>query len=188
VAAGLALAAGADPASFARAFATFELPFKRLSLRGEAAGIPVIDDFAHHPTAIAATIDAVRQRYPGRRLVALFEAQSNTARRRVFQEGFARALGRADRVYFKKSLDKASDPLPADQRLDLSQLCQSIVDGGVPATVIPEVGDLAAAVAADARPGQDVVLAMSGRDFEGVHGLILKALEATLGGSETPAE
>lgn len=178
VAAGLAFAAGADPTTFADAFRSFRLPYKRLTLRGEAAGIPVIDDFAHHPTAIAATIDAVRQRYPGRRLVALFEAQSNTARRRVFQDGFGDALARADRVYFKKSLEKASDPLPPDQRLDLAELCLSLERRGVNATVVPEVADLADAVVADARPGRDVVLVMSGRDFEGVHQLLLTGLKA----------
>ncbi len=175
VAAALAYAAGADPSTFAGAFATFQLPFKRLTLRGEAAGIPVIDDFAHHPTAIAATLDAVRQRYPERRLVALFEAQSNTARRKVFQDGFGEALARADAVYFKKSLEKTSDPLPADQRLDLNELCEKLRARGVPATVIPEVADLAAAVIADARPN-DVILVMSGRNFEGVHDLLLAGL------------
>lgn len=190
VAAGLALAAGADPATFPAAFASFVAPLKRLSLVGEAAGIPVIDDFAHHPSAIAATIDAVRQRYPGRRLVALFEAQSNTARRKVFQRGFAEALARADRVWFKRSLDKASDPLPPDARLDLAELCESLVARGVTATLVPEVTALADAVVADARPGEDVLLVMSGRDFEGVHRRLLDGLAslAAPGPSETPAE
>jgi UDP-N-acetylmuramate: L-alanyl-gamma-D-glutamyl-meso-diaminopimelate ligase len=181
VAAALALAAGADPLTFARAFQTYLLPLKRLSLRGVAAGIPVLDDFAHHPTAIAATIDAVRQRYPGRRLVALFEAQSNTARRRVFQAGFAQALAGADRVYFKKSLEKASDPIPPEERLDLAELCASLARRGVAAVVIPEVGDLAEAVAKDARPDADVILVMSGRDFEGVHELVLDRLGSSPG-------
>jgi len=176
VAAGLAFAAGADPATFPAAFASFVLPYKRLTLRGEAAGIPIIDDFAHHPTAIAATIDAVRQRYPDKRMVALFEAQSNTARRRVFQEGFGEALAKADKVYFKKSLEKASDPLPPEQRLDLGELCESLVRRGVPAIVVPEVGELADTVVADAHPNDDVILVMSGRNFEGVHQLLLDRL------------
>ncbi|MBL8784471.1 MAG: UDP-N-acetylmuramate dehydrogenase [Deltaproteobacteria bacterium] len=181
VAASLAAAAGADPATFPRAFATFELPYKRLTTRGEVAGIPVVDDFAHHPTAIAATIDAIRQRYPGRRLVALFEAQSNTARRKVFQDGFGVALARADRVWFKRALEKASDPLPVADRLDLGELCQGLVSRGVEATVIPEVQALAEAVVADARPG-DVLLVMSGRDFEGIHRRLLEGLEHRFGG------
>ncbi|MFO0747597.1 MAG: Mur ligase family protein [Myxococcota bacterium] len=94
VAAGLAHAAGASPEAIVRGLATVALPRRRLTLVGEVSGIPVVDDFAHHPTAIAATLAAVRQRYPGRRVVALFEVQSNTARRRVFQAGFADAPGR----------------------------------------------------------------------------------------------
>ncbi len=191
VAAGLAFAAGADPTTFATAFASFKLPFKRLTLRGEAAKIPIIDDFAHHPTAIAATIAAVRQRYPDKRMVALFEAQSNTARRRVFQEGFGDALALADKVYFKKSLEKTSDPLPPEQRLDLQELCQSLLRRGVPAIVVPEVNDLADTVVADARPGEDVILVMSGRNFEGVHQLLLDRLAARAASdaySEPPAQ
>jgi UDP-N-acetylmuramate: L-alanyl-gamma-D-glutamyl-meso-diaminopimelate ligase len=177
VAAGLALAAGAAPAAIAEGLGTFRLPHKRLTLRGEARGIPVIDDFAHHPTAIAATIDAVRQRYPGRRLVALFEAQSNTARRRVFQDGFGAALAKADRVWFCKPLDKASDPLPAEERLDLTALCASLNHHSITATIVPEVADLAATVIAEARDG-DVLLVMSGRDFGGIHALLLAGLGA----------
>ncbi len=175
VAAGLALAAGATPSAIADGLASFKLPHKRLTLRGEARGIPVIDDFAHHPTAIAATIDAVRQRYPNRRIVALFEAQSNTARRKVFQDGFGEALRKADRVFFCKPLDKASDPLPQDQRLDLQALAASLNHHSVPATIIPEVDDLADAVVAETRP-DDVLLVMSGRDFGGIHGKLLERL------------
>ena len=178
MAAGLAHAAGAPPEAIARGLATFQLPFKRLTLRGEALGIPVIDDFAHHPTAIAATLTAIRQQYPGRRLVALFEAQSNTARRRVFQSAFADALAHADRVWFCRVLDKASDPLPADQRLDLAELCADLTARGTPAAVIPDALALAHEVAADACPHADVVVAMSGRNFEGVHGHLLAALAA----------
>lgn len=176
VAAGLAYAAGADADAIARGLATVALPRRRLTLIGEAAGIPLVDDFAHHPTAIAATIAAVRQRYPGRRLVALFEAQSNTARRRVFQAGFGDALAAADRVWFCRALDKASDPLPPDQRLDLPELARGIAARGVPATIVPAIDELAGHVVDEARPGEDVILVMSGRDFGGIHRMILDRL------------
>ena len=178
VAAGLAFAAGATPDAIARGLATVALPKRRLTLIGEALGVPVIDDFAHHPTAIAATIAAVRQRYPGRRVVALFEVQSNTARRRVFQEGFGLALATADRVWFCKALDKASDPLPPAERLDLDELANGLAARGVPAAIVPEVEDLADRVAADTRPGADVILVMSGRDFGGIHRRLVTRLEA----------
>lgn len=175
IASGLAYAAGAAPDAIARGLETFELPLKRLTLRGEARGIPVYDDFAHHPTAIAATLAALRQKHPGRRLVALFEAQSNTARRKVFERGFGEALTHADRVWFCKALEKKSDPLPEDQRIDLEAVRETLEAGGVPATIIAEVEPLAQAVAAEARDG-DLIAVLSGRDFGGIHDRLLALL------------
>jgi UDP-N-acetylmuramate: L-alanyl-gamma-D-glutamyl-meso-diaminopimelate ligase len=169
VAAALAHAQGADPSAVAAALDTFTLPLRRLTLRAEAAGIPILDDFAHHPTAIAATLAALRERYPGRRVLALFEVQSNTARRRVFQDAFADALATADRVFFSRPLSKSSDPLPPEARLDLPALADAISARGTPATIVEEIDALADAVAAEARPGADVIVAMSGRHFDGIH-------------------
>ncbi len=177
IAAGLAFAAGATPYAIANGLHTFALPLKRLTVRGEVAGTIVYDDFAHHPTAIEATLSALRQRHPGRRLVALFEAQSNTARRKVFQDGFATALAHADRVWFCKPLDKASDPLPLDQRLDLNAVRQHLEARGTPATIIEDIPSLAAAVIADARPG-DVLAVLSGRDFGNIHDLLVTGLRS----------
>ena len=109
--------------------------------------------------------------------MALFEAQSNTERRRVFQDGFGRALATADRVWFKRAREKASDSLAEGERLDLPELARAIEGRGVPAAIVPEVGALAAAVIADARPG-DVIVVMSGRDFEGIHRMLLDGLPA----------
>ncbi|MCA9518159.1 MAG: UDP-N-acetylmuramate dehydrogenase, partial [Myxococcales bacterium] len=116
-ASGLALAAGAVPDAILAGLATFRPPRKRLEVRGVARDVPVIDDFGHHPTAIRETLRAVRARYPGRRVLALFEVQSNTARRRVFQRDFADAFAGADRVWFGRPLEKASDSLAPEARL-----------------------------------------------------------------------
>lgn len=187
IAAGLAYAAGASAEAIGEGLTTFLLPLKRLTVRGvatplggettpdNASGIPVYDDFAHHPTAISATLSALRQRHPGRRLVALFEAQSNTARRKVFEQGFGDALALADRVWFCKALEKKSDPLPADQRIDLDAVCRRLEAASVPATIIADIEPLAAAVVADARPG-DVIAVLSGRDFGNIHDLLLRLL------------
>jgi UDP-N-acetylmuramate: L-alanyl-gamma-D-glutamyl-meso-diaminopimelate ligase len=175
IAAGLAFAAGATPDAIATGLHTFALPLKRLTVRGEVDGTIVYDDFAHHPTAIEATLSALRQRHPDRRLVALFEAQSNTARRKVFQDGFATALAHADRVWFCKPLDKASDPLPPDQRIDLNAVRQHLEARGTPATIIEDIPSLAAAVITDTRPG-DVLAVLSGRDFGNIHDQLLKGL------------
>jgi len=178
-AAGLAYAVGAEPTAIARALGTFRLPVKRQQLRGVASDVPVIDDFAHHPTAIRETLRAVRQRYPGRRVLALFEAESNTSRRRVFQRGFAEALGQgADAVWFCPPLDKPGDRLAPQERLDMEALVRSLREGGTPTEVIEDVDALAHAVAAEARPGEDLIVAMSGRDFHGVHAKLLDALRA----------
>ncbi|TNF29508.1 MAG: hypothetical protein EP329_15535 [Deltaproteobacteria bacterium] len=177
-AAGLALAAGAAPDAIVDGLGSFRAPKKRQELRGEVADVPVIDDFAHHPTAIRETLRAIRRRYPERRVLALFEVQSNTARRRVFQDGFAAALAEADRVYFGRPLEKKSDALPPDQRLDLAALAETLTRSGTPAVIITDIDALARRVAADARPGHDVVIAMSGRDFDGVHRRVLEHLAA----------
>jgi len=174
-AAGLAYSAGATVEAIVEALPTFCLPKKRQELRGVVADIPVVDDFAHHPTAITETIRATRERYPGRRVLALFEVESNTSRRRIFQDDFGAALGSADRVWFCQPHEKA-DNLPEAERLDLRELVEALNNSGTSAEVIGDIDQLAAAVAAEARPHEDVILAMSGRDFHGIHGKVLSNL------------
>lgn len=174
-ASGLAYSAGATAEAIAAALPTFSLPKKRQELRGVVAEIPVVDDFAHHPTAITETIRATRERYPGRRVLALFEIESNTSRRRIFQDGFSAALGSADRVWFCQPHEKP-DNLPAEERLDLSELIATLNTTGTPAEVIGDIDQLADAVAVAATPGSDVILAMSGRDFHGIHAKVLARL------------
>jgi UDP-N-acetylmuramate: L-alanyl-gamma-D-glutamyl-meso-diaminopimelate ligase len=169
----------ATPA-LAGALASFSGVRKRQEVKGVARGVTVIDDFAHHPTAVRATIAAVRAAWPGARIVALFEVESNTSRRRVFQDAFADAFATADEILFCRPHDKP-DNLPDDQRIDMARLCADIAARGTPATLIPDIDELAAEAARRARPG-DVVLGMSGRDFHGVHAKVL----ACLGGD--PAE
>jgi UDP-N-acetylmuramate: L-alanyl-gamma-D-glutamyl-meso-diaminopimelate ligase len=176
-AAGLAYSAGATLEAIALALPTFSLPKKRQELCGIVADVPVVDDFAHHPTAIAETVRATRTRYPGRRILALFEVESNTSRRRIFQDDFGTALGTADRVWFCSPHTKA-DGLPEEERLDLPELVEDLISGGTPAETIADIDLLADAVARAAQPGRDVILAMSGRDFHGVHGKLLDRLGA----------
>lgn len=177
VAAAVAFEAGATAGAIARALPSFELPKKRQELRGVAHDVPVIDDFAHHPTAIRETIRSVRTRYPDKRILALFEVESNTSRRRIFQDGFAEALARADRVWFCRPLEKDDSLAPAD-RLDMDGLIHSIREAGTQTELIADTEALAQSVAAAARPGEDVVLVMSGRDFHGIHTRILEHLRA----------
>jgi UDP-N-acetylmuramate: L-alanyl-gamma-D-glutamyl-meso-diaminopimelate ligase len=165
---------GAAGPGLKRALATFKGVRKRQEIKGVAAGVTVIDDFAHHPTAVRETIRAVRSGWPASRIIALFEPESNTSRRRVFQAEFAAAFANADKVLFYKPFEKP-DNLRPEERIDMDLLCAQIEGLGVPARMIPDIDDLAAAGADAARAG-DVVLAMSGRDFLGVHGRILSIL------------
>ena len=176
-ASGLAYGAGASAEAIATALPTFSLPKKRQELRGVVAEVPVVDDFAHHPTAITETIRATRERFPGRRVLALFEVESNTSRRRIFQDDFGAALGSADRVWFCQPHEKA-DSLPPEERLDLAELVEALNATGTSAEVIGDIDQLADTVAAAARPSSDVILAMSGRDFHGIHGKVLARLAA----------
>lgn len=174
--AALALVHEVDAATpgLAQALATFRGIRKRQEIKGVAHGITVIDDFAHHPTAVRETIAAVRAAWPCARIIALFEVESNTSRRRVFQDAFAQAFAGADAVLFCRPHDKP-DNLPQDQRIDMDRLCADIAAQGTHAAMIPDIDDLATEAARMARPG-DVVLGMSGRDFHGIHARVLARL------------
>jgi UDP-N-acetylmuramate: L-alanyl-gamma-D-glutamyl-meso-diaminopimelate ligase len=147
---------------------------RRMELRGTAAGVAVYDDFAHHPTAIAETLDGVRSAFPDRPLWAIFEPRSATSCRRIFQEDFARALGRADHVIVPAVFRSS---LPEDQRLNAEQLIAELRPQGVDARYIPVVDDIVRTVARESTAG-DIVVVMSNGGFEGIHGKILAALEA----------
>ncbi len=176
VAAGMAYALDVGAETIASALGSIKLPAKRQQLRGVVRGVPVIDDFAHHPTAIRETLRSVRMRYPSRRILALFEVESNTSRRRIFQGGFKRALGAADHVYFCQPLEK-SDNLPPEERLDIHELVDGLLEEGTPTQLIAEIDELTRVVVAEARSNEDVIVAMSGRDFHGIHQRILDALQ-----------
>jgi UDP-N-acetylmuramate: L-alanyl-gamma-D-glutamyl-meso-diaminopimelate ligase len=168
-----AVAAGADGDGVREGLRTFRSVRRRLEVRGTEDGVTVIDDFAHHPTAVRETILAARQRWPGRRMVAIFEPRSYTAQRREFQDAYRDALALADEIVIaglfhpeRYTRDSAIDPdgLVAEWRA-LGRIADSI----------PEPDRIAATIGARARPG-DVVLIMSNGGFGGVHGKLLAAL------------
>ncbi|GMV39298.1 MAG: UDP-N-acetylmuramate:L-alanyl-gamma-D-glutamyl-meso-diaminopimelate ligase [Myxococcales bacterium] len=173
---GVAHRLGVPLETLAAGLAGFAGVVKRQEVKGEEDGVLVIDDYAHHPTAVAETIDAIRARYPGRPLWALFEAESNTSRRRFFQDDYPVALRGADHVVLSKPLKKW-DKLSADEQIDCERIVEDLRATGVDARHIPEFDDIVAWVAEHAVPG-DVVLAMSGRNFGGLHGRLLARLNA----------
>jgi UDP-N-acetylmuramate: L-alanyl-gamma-D-glutamyl-meso-diaminopimelate ligase len=168
----------AVPAEVAReGLAQFKGVKKRQEVRGEPFGVTVIDDYAHHPTAVKETIAAIRAQYPGRRLWALFEAESNTSRRKVFEDVYPDAFAQADRVVLCQPLWKEGDKLKPEETMDAAAVCRAVSARGKPAWFVPSVPEIVQFVAAEAERG-DVVLAMSGRDFQGLHGALLAALGA----------
>ena len=176
----LALDLGATVPQLQSALAQFQGVKKRQEIRGIVGGVTVMDDYAHHPTAVLETVAAIRGQYPGQRLWAVFEAESNTSRRKVFETVYPAALAQADRVVLCQPLFKEGDKLTAEETMDAGAVCAAITRLGVPASYIPGVADIVTTIAAEAQPG-DVILAMSGRDFQGLHGALLAALRTRFG-------
>jgi UDP-N-acetylmuramate: L-alanyl-gamma-D-glutamyl-meso-diaminopimelate ligase len=155
---------------------TFAGVKRRQEVRGVAREVTVIDDFAHHPTAIRETLAALRARYPGQPQWAIFEPRSATSRRATFQEAFVDALAAADHVVIAGLFNP--DAIPAAERLSPQRLADDIAaTHGVDARYIPDVDAIVAHVAAHARPG-DVVVIMSNGGFGGIHEKLLSALRS----------
>lgn len=147
---------------------------KRQEIRGVAGGVTVIDDFAHHPTAVRETILGVKNAYPGSRVTVMFEPESNTSRRRVFQREYVAAFSSADAVFFCSPLEK-NDNLAPEQKIDMMRLVSDICSTGTSAALIPDIDELASAAVESVSAG-DVILGMSGRDFYGIHQKVLDRL------------
>ncbi len=173
----LARTLGIDRSKLLAGFTSFAGVKRRQEIRGERRGVLVIDDFAHHPTAVRETIDAVRAAYAGRRLWAIFEPRSNTSKRNVFEREFAAALARADQVVVAGV--HQPEKIPDGERLSVNNVIAGINRRGadVRARAIQNAADIAAYVASNAVSG-DIVLVMSNGAFDGVHDRILQALAA----------
>jgi UDP-N-acetylmuramate: L-alanyl-gamma-D-glutamyl-meso-diaminopimelate ligase len=175
MAAAAAKFAGLTPDEIRAGLATFEGVARRQELRGEAGGVKVVDDFAHHPTAIRLAIQSLRQRHPDARLWVLFEPRSNTTRRAVFQNELARSLAAADVAIVAAMPDLHK--IPVDDRLDPLKLAADIGTLGGHGSYIESIDTIVTRVTADARPG-DVVAVLSNGGFGGIHGKLLTALKA----------
>lgn len=167
-------ALGVEAAAIARAAASCRGVRRRQEVVLEAP-VTLIDDFAHHPTAIEATLGAVRSRYAGRRLWALFDPRSNTSRRRTFQVEIARALAAADRVLIGP-VHNAAQLAPAE-RFSAAEAARAIAEAGRPAAALDDFAALAEIVEREAEPG-DVVVALSNGAFGGVVARLARTLAA----------
>jgi UDP-N-acetylmuramate: L-alanyl-gamma-D-glutamyl-meso-diaminopimelate ligase len=158
------------------ALATFRSVKRRMDVKGEVAGILVVDDFAHHPTAVKATIEAARSRWPDRRLWAVLEPRSNSMRRKVFQDALPGALALGDKVLLG-GVNRAAQ-LSDEQRLNPETVAESIRKLGKDARALSGADAIAEVLVSEAKPG-DLVLIMSNGSFDGLCEKLLKKLAAT---------
>ncbi len=165
---------GIPAADLAAAFARFEGVERRLDELGTARGVTVVDDFAHHPTAVEKTLTALRQRYPGHRLVALFEPRSLTAGRGFFFEPYRQAFSGADRVLFAPTFHNGR--LAPEERLDFGALAAALTREGVPADTYADNATLMRQALDEARDGS-VLVTMSSGSFEGMPHKLIAALK-----------
>jgi UDP-N-acetylmuramate: L-alanyl-gamma-D-glutamyl-meso-diaminopimelate ligase len=169
-------ALGIDRRLVAEALATFKSVKRRMQVRGVASGVTVIDDFAHHPTAIRETLRAIKQRYPERRLVAVFEPRSWTTRKKVFQKDYPTAFAPADYVVIAPLFE--SFRLAADDQLSIEEVISDLRTAGKQAFSIEGADAIVEHIAPDLRAG-DVVVIMSNGGFGGIHQKLLDAVGAT---------
>ena len=165
-AAALAAGQGIPAASIIEALATFKSVKRRLEVRAEINGITIIDDFAHHPTAIRETLRALRGAYPGRRLWAVLEPRSNTLRRNVFERELVDSLALADEVILAAVFK--SEAIPTLERLDPEHVIAALIARDIPAIICADADAIVAEITPKLRPG-DVVAILSNGGFGGIY-------------------
>ncbi len=167
--------AGLSDEQIQAGFDTFEGIRRRMEIRGEVNGVTVIDDFAHHPTAIRETLKALGRRFPERRVWAIFEPRSNTTRRNHFQIELAEALRLAKRVVVAEVA--RLEQVPPEERLNPAQLMADIRAAGVEADYLPTADEIVAHVVPQAQPS-DILCVLSNGGFDNIHQKLIDALEA----------
>ncbi len=162
---------------------SFKSVKRRLEVKAEVNGITIIDDFAHHPTAIAVTLDALRARYPGRRLWAILEPRSNTLRRNIFQQDLGNSLAIADEVVIANVFK--SESIPESERLDVAAVAAQLGTSERRARVLVDVDGIVNICSPEMRPG-DVVAILSNGGFGGIYEKLPQRLKSLTSGSTVP--
>jgi len=183
-AAALATGCGITKEEIAAALKTFKSVKRRLEVKAQVNGITIIDDFAHHPTAIAGTLKALRSRYPGARLWAILEPRSNTLRRRVLQSDLAHSLALADEVVVAAVF--RSEAVPEIERLELPELAAEIRKSGHAVRLLADANAIVEAIAPEMRSG-DVVAILSNGGFGGIYEKLPARLRELASNSATAA-
>jgi UDP-N-acetylmuramate: L-alanyl-gamma-D-glutamyl-meso-diaminopimelate ligase len=173
-AAALAAGQGIAASSITEALATFKSVKRRLEVRAEINGITIIDDFAHHPTAIRETLRALRAAYPGRRLWAILEPRSNTLRRNVFERELVDSLALADEVVLAAVFK--SEAIPILERLDPEHVIAALIARDIPAVMGADAAAIVSEITPKLRPG-DVVAILSNGGFGGIYEKLPRAME-----------
>ena len=182
-AAALAAGQGVPAEDIQRALETFRSVKRRLEVIAEINGVTVIDDFAHHPTAIRETLRALRLRYPESRLWAVIEPRSNTLRRNVFERELTDSLSLADEVVLAAVYQATN--IPADQILHPEHIVQALETHGRSARQLPDVAAIVAHLAANLKSG-DVVAILSNGGFDGIYQKLPDALHSGAGHTVAP--
>jgi UDP-N-acetylmuramate: L-alanyl-gamma-D-glutamyl-meso-diaminopimelate ligase len=164
---------GIDSKKLPAAIASFMGVKRRQEVRGEKNGILVLDDFAHHPTAVEKTIEAVKGKYMARRIVAVFEPRSNSSRRGVFQEMYSRAFDGADMVFIPEP--PLMEKVPADNRFSSKGLVEALKQRGINAFYGENTDRLIDMILSNTGKG-DVILIMSNGAFDNIHDRLLKKI------------
>jgi len=165
---------GIGVVDLSKALPAFQSVKRRMDVKGEVRGVLVVDDFAHHPTAVRATIEAARARWKGRRLWAILEPRSNSMRRKVFEQTLPVALALADRVVLAGVF--RAQQLGDENRMEPESVAKHVRDLGKNARVFPSADSIADYVSAEAEFG-DLLLVMSNGSFDGLCEKLLKGLE-----------
>jgi UDP-N-acetylmuramate: L-alanyl-gamma-D-glutamyl-meso-diaminopimelate ligase len=160
-----------------QAFSSFKSIKRRLEFKGEFGGVRVYDDFAHHPTAIRATLRALRQKYPTQRVIAMFEPRSNTTRRNIFQKELGECFDDANVVFISQIA--RLNLLKPEERLDPEKVMEDLRARRKEAYYLPDAQSIAEKVAGLAKP-EDIAIVMSNGSFGGIHDLLKEYLSKPL--------
>ncbi len=181
-AAAMAVHYGIEPQAIAEALKSFKSVKRRLEVKAQIDGITIIDDFAHHPTAIAATLTALRMRYPGSRLWAVFEPRSNTLRRKVLQKDLVASLALADQVVITPIFKP--EAVPENERLATSSVVNGVKRSGKPARELADADAIVETISPELESG-DVVAILSNGGFGGIYEKLPRKLEELRGVTRT---
>lgn len=172
---------GVTPELFQSALDSFEGVKRRQEILGEPRGVLVIEDFAHHPTAVRETLKGLRKRYPHRKLFAVFEPRSATSRRKIFQKDYVQAFIGADRVFIAEAFDQSK--IQEQDRFSSAELVEDLRKKSLQAQVFSSVEWAVQEISKEAQSG-DMVVIMSNGGFDGIYGKIMSALSAGEDGAQ----